>query len=171
MKFILQVMRDFRLLKGHCAPFPTDRYRSLEFIDDVREGMENELYVRSSRFNSTSTRTDSADSPLPVAATNGIQARPRPANILEMLYRNETTFGEEMCAVGAVVDELDDSEVWDARGYLHDMYDACVALVYRMREWDKDKDGLIENSGSPDQTYDTWVMTGPRWVFCLLFFV
>jgi len=27
--------------------------------------------------------------------------------------------------------------------------------------WDKDGDGLIENSGKPDQTFDSWVMTGP----------
>lgn len=26
--------------------------------------------------------------------------------------------------------------------------------------WDKDGDGLIENDGKPDQTYDTWVMSG-----------
>lgn len=26
--------------------------------------------------------------------------------------------------------------------------------------WDKDEDGLIENGGIPDQTYDIWVMTG-----------
>lgn len=26
--------------------------------------------------------------------------------------------------------------------------------------WDSDGDGLIENGGFPDQTYDTWMMTG-----------
>lgn len=28
--------------------------------------------------------------------------------------------------------------------------------------WDKDGDGLIENEGYPDQTFDTWVMEGNR---------
>ena len=34
--------------------------------------------------------------------------------------------------------------------------------------WDSDKDGLIENGGTPDQTYDTWVMTGPSSYCCSL---
>lgn len=34
--------------------------------------------------------------------------------------------------------------------------------------WDRDGDGLIENTGSADQTYDTWVMEGPRYCFMLL---
>lgn len=29
--------------------------------------------------------------------------------------------------------------------------------------WDTDNDGLIENGGFPDQTFDTWVMKGPRY--------
>ena len=28
-------------------------------------------------------------------------------------------------------------------------------------KWDTDGDGLIENGGKPDQTYDSWVMLGP----------
>lgn len=30
--------------------------------------------------------------------------------------------------------------------------------------WDQDGDGLIENNGTPDQTYDSWVMEGPRYL-------
>lgn len=30
-------------------------------------------------------------------------------------------------------------------------------------KFDKDQDGLIENGGYADQTYDAWVTTGPRW--------
>lgn len=30
-------------------------------------------------------------------------------------------------------------------------------------KFDKDHDGLIENGGYADQTYDGWVTTGPRW--------
>lgn len=29
-------------------------------------------------------------------------------------------------------------------------------------KFDKDGDGLIENSGYADQTYDGWTVTGPR---------
>lgn len=29
-------------------------------------------------------------------------------------------------------------------------------------KFDKDQDGLIENGGYADQTYDGWVATGPR---------
>lgn len=31
-------------------------------------------------------------------------------------------------------------------------------------KFDKDGDGLIENSGYADQTYDGWTVTGPRLV-------
>ncbi len=30
-------------------------------------------------------------------------------------------------------------------------------------KFDLDGDGLIENSGYADQTYDGWTVTGPRW--------
>ncbi|XP_063625252.1 non-lysosomal glucosylceramidase isoform X2 [Cydia splendana] len=66
-------------------------------------------------------------------------------------------------------EELEEAEapelgatVWDARQYVTDMYPACAALVRRAAAaWDKDGDGLIENGGFPDQTYDAWVMSGP----------
>lgn len=32
-------------------------------------------------------------------------------------------------------------------------------------KFDLDGDGLIENSGYADQTYDGWTVTGPRWEF------
>lgn len=31
-----------------------------------------------------------------------------------------------------------------------------------LKEWDVDNDGMIENSGTCDQTYDTWRMYGTR---------
>lgn len=46
--------------------------------------------------------------------------------------------------------------------YLEDMWPCCLAVMEKSESWDKDGDGLIENSGFPDQTYDSWVMTGPR---------
>ena len=49
----------------------------------------------------------------------------------------------------------------DGLTYLKAMYPACSALIEKTLEWDRDGDGLIENSRSPDQTFDTWVMDGP----------
>ena len=37
----------------------------------------------------------------------------------------------------------------------------CERLMRAGLDWDQDRDGLIENSGKPDQTFDSWVMTGP----------
>ena len=37
----------------------------------------------------------------------------------------------------------------------------CDKLMKTALEWDVDRDGLIENGGKPDQTFDCWVMTGP----------
>ncbi|GAB0086442.1 Non-lysosomal glucosylceramidase [Sergentomyia squamirostris] len=49
----------------------------------------------------------------------------------------------------------------DGMAYLKAMYPACKAVMAKSLEWDHDDDGLIENSKSPDQTYDAWVMDGP----------
>lgn len=48
----------------------------------------------------------------------------------------------------------------DGTTYLKEMYSSCKALIEKTLEWDTDDDGLIENSRSPDQTFDTWVMDG-----------
>ena len=32
------------------------------------------------------------------------------------------------------------------------------------KKLDTDGDGIIDNSGFPDQTYDAWTVTGARWV-------
>jgi len=37
----------------------------------------------------------------------------------------------------------------------------CTKLMEQALTWDLDGDGLIENGGKPDQTFDSWVMTGP----------
>lgn len=37
----------------------------------------------------------------------------------------------------------------------------CVLMNGALR-WDVDGDGMIENAGEPDQTYDTWTMSGTR---------
>ncbi|XP_071795230.1 non-lysosomal glucosylceramidase-like [Asterias amurensis] len=44
--------------------------------------------------------------------------------------------------------------------FLREMYPKCKAVIETSKLHDTDDDGLIDNSGSPDQTYDAWVMTG-----------
>jgi len=42
---------------------------------------------------------------------------------------------------------------------------SCIVKQIVMKEsmkHDKDGDGLIENSGAADQTFDGWCVTGPR---------
>ncbi|CAG4974270.1 unnamed protein product [Parnassius apollo] len=154
LKFVLQVMRDYRILRGHSAPFNDARYRSMAFIDDVRDGTEDDLYSRA-------TEQAELESSASVELESTSAEPQRVArNILDLLYS-----GEVVEEAGGNARPLEDAgaggAVWDARGYLADMYPACVALLRRARLWDADGDGLIENRGFPDQTYDAWVMTGP----------
>lgn len=37
-------------------------------------------------------------------------------------------------------------------------------VMKRSLRWDVDGDGIIDNSGFPDQTFDAWTVTGARWV-------
>ncbi|XP_016103390.1 non-lysosomal glucosylceramidase-like [Sinocyclocheilus grahami] len=45
--------------------------------------------------------------------------------------------------------------------YLKDMWPICQTVMETELKFDKDGDGLIENSGYADQTYDGWKVTGP----------
>uniref|UniRef100_A0A3P8XGU8 Non-lysosomal glucosylceramidase n=1 Tax=Esox lucius TaxID=8010 RepID=A0A3P8XGU8_ESOLU len=45
--------------------------------------------------------------------------------------------------------------------YLQDMWPICQAVMESEMKFDTDGDGLIENSGYADQTYDGWTVTGP----------
>ncbi|NXX79848.1 GBA2 glucosylceramidase, partial [Urocolius indicus] len=45
--------------------------------------------------------------------------------------------------------------------YLQDMWPVCQAVMESELKFDTDNDGLIENSGFADQTYDAWVVSGP----------
>ncbi|KAM9641227.1 non-lysosomal glucosylceramidase [Trichechus inunguis] len=47
------------------------------------------------------------------------------------------------------------------QGFLRDMWPVCLAVMESEMKFDKDHDGLIENGGYADQTYDGWVATGP----------
>ncbi|XP_026481265.1 LOW QUALITY PROTEIN: non-lysosomal glucosylceramidase-like [Ctenocephalides felis] len=51
-------------------------------------------------------------------------------------------------------------ETYDDK-WLIEIYHESKKLIEKCLKWDTDDDGLIENSDSPDQTYDTWVMKGP----------
>ncbi|KAI8422581.1 hypothetical protein MSG28_006373 [Choristoneura fumiferana] len=154
IKFILQVVRDYRLLRGHNAPFNNDRYRSMAYIDDIRDGTEDDLYSRA---------TGQADRSRP--ASPDVRApppdRPPARDILDLLYRTAEVEVEEFAEEVNEAREMA-TAVWDSRQYIADMYPACAALLRRaVSMWDADGDGLIENGGFPDQTYDAWVMTGP----------
>ncbi|XP_008840591.1 non-lysosomal glucosylceramidase isoform X2 [Nannospalax galili] len=47
------------------------------------------------------------------------------------------------------------------QSFLKDMWPVCLAVMESEMKFDKDHDGLIENGGYADQTYDGWVTTGP----------
>ncbi|KAH3838447.1 non-lysosomal glucosylceramidase-like [Dreissena polymorpha] len=46
------------------------------------------------------------------------------------------------------------------RAFLEHMYPIMRVLVERSLAWDKDNDGLIENGGFADQTFDAWIVYG-----------
>lgn len=48
------------------------------------------------------------------------------------------------------------------KNYLADMWPRIKLLMDNCLKWDTDNDGMIENSGFPDQTYDCWTMNGVR---------
>jgi non-lysosomal glucosylceramidase len=57
--------------------------------------------------------------------------------------------------------------------FLEEAWSACQKATQKLRFFDRDGDGLIENDGYPDQTYDAWTATGPSaysgglWLACL----
>jgi non-lysosomal glucosylceramidase len=59
------------------------------------------------------------------------------------------------------------------REFLVEAWPAAWEAVENLKKYDRDGDGLIENEGYPDQTYDTWSACGPSaysgglWLACL----
>jgi len=59
------------------------------------------------------------------------------------------------------------------REFLQDLWPAVRTAIAHMYRFDKDGDGMIENDGFPDQTYDVWTAEGPSayagglWLACL----
>ena len=57
--------------------------------------------------------------------------------------------------------------------FVRDVWPAVEAAIKRVGHFDRDGDGLIENDGIPDQTYDVWSVKGPSaytgglWLACL----
>uniref|UniRef100_A0A6A7G381 Non-lysosomal glucosylceramidase-like n=2 Tax=Hirondellea gigas TaxID=1518452 RepID=A0A6A7G381_9CRUS len=47
------------------------------------------------------------------------------------------------------------------RSYLEKMWPVCLKVMEVSKTFDRDGDGLIENEGYPDQTFDSWTMHGP----------
>ncbi|CAH1646576.1 unnamed protein product [Spodoptera littoralis] len=165
LKFILQVIRDYRLLRGHNAPFGNERYRNMAYIDDVKEGTEDDLYSRSTGQTDDSDRTTD-ESPDLTEQSTPIAHEEKPygvGDILDLLYRSaepDVGAGGGAAEAGAPA-AAPAAAVWPARRYLADMYPAALGLLRAARRWDHDHDGLIENGGFPDQTFDAWIMTGP----------
>ena len=53
---------------------------------------------------------------------------------------------------------------WLATGdedFMRELWPAVSAALERVAQYDRDGDGLIENDGFPDQTYDVWSVKGP----------
>ena len=49
--------------------------------------------------------------------------------------------------------------------FLTDLYANMLTVMRSTELFDLDRDGMIENSGFPDQTYDIWTATGVH-VYC-----
>ncbi len=47
------------------------------------------------------------------------------------------------------------------RAFLQEVWPAVEEAIAHVGRFDRDGDGLIENDGFPDQTYDTWTVRGP----------
>jgi non-lysosomal glucosylceramidase len=47
------------------------------------------------------------------------------------------------------------------QGFLSEMQDAVRAAMDYLLDFDLDEDGLIENEGLPDHTFDMWLVSGP----------
>ncbi|KAI5636137.1 glycosyl-hydrolase family [Phthorimaea operculella] len=168
----------------------------MAYIDDVRAGTEDDLYVRSTGQDPARSPAVSEESTPRQIPANGVARPTHVGDILELLYRAkqqvikyvEESTPRQIPANGVArpthvgdilellyrstdvtADELEVKhepreqavQVWDFGRYLNDMYQSCCVLIRRAQLWDQDGDGLIENSGLPDQTFDAWVMTGP----------
>ena len=54
-----------------------------------------------------------------------------------------------------------DIEEKAALKFVKKCWPAVLAVMNKMKDFDRDNDGMIENEGFPDQTYDIWSAKGP----------
>ena len=52
-------------------------------------------------------------------------------------------------------------EETQALRFVAQCWPAVLAVMAKMQDFDTDNDGMIENEGFPDQTYDIWSAKGP----------
>jgi non-lysosomal glucosylceramidase len=58
--------------------------------------------------------------------------------------------------------QASDAREW----FVRKLWPVCVSVMAKAKRWDKDCDGMIENDPDhPDQTYDIWIMNGPRYTY------
>lgn len=55
---------------------------------------------------------------------------------------------------------LETEERKGLESFLQECYPMLCAVMETTTAFDTDKDGMIENAGFPDQTYDIWTATG-----------
>ncbi len=60
-----------------------------------------------------------------------------------------------------VLQVLRDYVVTGDKDFLCEVYPAVKIVIGEMKSFDRDGDGVIENDGYPDQTYDVWTASGP----------
>ncbi|XP_067928996.1 non-lysosomal glucosylceramidase-like isoform X1 [Watersipora subatra] len=59
-----------------------------------------------------------------------------------------------------VLQVMRDYHITKDREYLSDMFPVVLTVMNKSMQFDTDNDGMIENSGYADQTYDSWTATG-----------
>lgn len=146
-KFVLQVYRDYYVLNelAQAQADNASKFSSIEFID--KESLY-ELYTQDNKRKNSAEEKQRKNKVAYIIdkSLHVISVIPSENRKSASMYINETN--------GKVY-------LMDAMGYLKAMYGACKAIMERTIEYDKDNDGLIENTKMPDQTYDSWVMDGP----------
>jgi non-lysosomal glucosylceramidase len=69
------------------------------------------------------------------------------------IYRDYIFMKDTLCRDNADLDA-------QMEAFLRDMYPVLLTVMVSTQQFDADGDGMIENGGFPDQTYDIWTATG-----------
>nr|XP_045601702.1 non-lysosomal glucosylceramidase-like [Procambarus clarkii] len=73
---------------------------------------------------------------------------------------HDTSFWKDL-NLKFVLQVFRDYSFFKDQDYITHMWPVCRAVMDRCFTYDRDGDGLIENEGEADQTYDSWIMHGP----------